>query len=348
MFAVLALLCAGIARAKAEHFEAFKGKRIAVQTGTISGEVAQAVIGDVLLEYYNSQTDCLAALRSGKVDAWATDEPIARFVLIENADLEMVNEKLDSSSTAAVFAKTDAGQALCDQYSAFVDALWADGTMEQIDAIWFGPDDSARTVLDYEALPDTNGTLRMAVDSAILPFAYVKDSRVVGYDVDIAARFCQANGYRLEVVPMSFDGALPSVQTGKCDFAACCITVTEERAESVLFSEPNFSGGTVMAVMKAEEPAAGGITSVAQLNAPSIRLGLPQASAADAAVRDELPEAQVVHYNDNLLGYMDVATGRLDAFVYDEVQMKIALENGIEGVRMLDDFLGPELKGNTD
>lgn len=33
---------------------------------------------------------------------------------------------------------------------------------------------------------------------------------------------------------------------------------------------------------------------------------------------------------------MDVESGRIDAFIYDEVQMKISLENGVKGVRMLD------------
>ena len=129
--------------------------------------------------------------------------------------------------------------------------------MAEIDAAWFGLDEGARTVMDYEALPDTNGTLRMALDTSILPFAYVKDNRVVGYDVDIAARFCQANGYRLEVVPMEFGGVLPAVQTGKCDFAGCCITYTEERAESVLFSSPIYRSGTVLCVLRdGEAPAA--------------------------------------------------------------------------------------------
>ena len=59
-----------------------------------------------------------------------------------------------------------------------------------------------------------------------------------------------ANGYQLEVVPMDFGGMLPSVQSGKCDLGACCIAVTEERKESVLFSGPTYHSGTVLAVLK--------------------------------------------------------------------------------------------------
>ena len=133
--------------------------------------------------------------------------------------------------------------------SAQGDGLWAidaKGRPVRNAMLW----NDTRTVLDYEALPDTKGTLRMAVDTSLLPFAYVKDNRVVGYDVDIAARFCEKNGYRLQVEQMDFAGILPAVQSGKCDFSACCITITEERAESVLFSSPNYHSGTVLTVLK--------------------------------------------------------------------------------------------------
>ena len=231
--------------------EQLSGKRIGVQTGTVSGDVAERVLQDISVQFFNSQTDVLTALRSKKIDAWCTDEPILRFVAIEAPDLLVLDERLDISELAAVFQKSEKGQALRDQYSAFVDRLWEDGTMrDEIDSVWFGTDEEKRTVLDYESLPDPNGTLRLAVDPSVPPFSMMKENRVVGYDVDIAARFCQANGYRLEVVPMVFDGVLSSVQTGKVDFAVCGITVTEERAESVLFSSPTYHSGTALGVLR--------------------------------------------------------------------------------------------------
>jgi polar amino acid transport system substrate-binding protein len=85
------------------------------------------------------------------------------------------------------------------------------------------------------------------------------------------------------------------------------------------------------------------VTSIAQLNDPDIKLGLPLSSAADEAVEDQLPLAQLIHYNDNLLGFMDVAQGRIDAFVYDVIGLKISMENGVTGVRMLDETMDRQL-----
>ncbi len=328
---VLAVRSSDIAASSAEDADGgyqspqdLAGKRVAVQTGTISGEVTQSVVPDVLLDYYNSQTDAMAAVKLGKADAWATDEPLARFMLIENTDL-WIADHMDTSEVAAVFAMTDKGQALRDQYSAFVDGLWADGTMEQIDGIWFGTDEDARTVLDYESLSDTNGTLRMAVDTSIVPFAYVKDNRVVGYDVDIAARFCEANGYRLEVVPMSFDGVLPSVQTGKCDFAACCITVTEERAETVLFSASNYHSGTVVVLRKEDGAAQAGVyTSLSQLNGK--RIGVQTGTSFDSAVSELLPDAEILYFNSKADLNNALLTNKIDAYTVDELVAKAQMQ----------------------
>ncbi len=222
--------------------------RIGVQTGTICGALVESRLPNAKVYYYNTVTDVLAALNAGKLDAGCMDEPMLRFLKIENPQIKILDELLDKSNLAAVFPKTEAGQALCGQYSEFLEKLWADGTMKEIDAVWFGEDDGKRTVIDFANLPATNGTLRMAADLSMAPFTYMKDNKIVGYDVDVAARFCQAYGYGLEIVPMDFGGILPSVQSGKCEFASSCITVTEERAESVLFSSPNYYGGIAVGV----------------------------------------------------------------------------------------------------
>lgn len=319
-------------------YTSYNGKTIAVQTGTISGEQALAVLPDINLVYFNTQTDALTALLTEKVDAYCTDEPVVRFMMIYNPELEIVDGYIDTISLAAIFPKTEAGQELCNQYSAFVDDLWTNGTMEEIDNKWFGSDEDKYNVLDYETLPPINGTLRMAVDTSLVPFVFVRNNRIVGYDVDIAARFCEANGYRLEVVPMDFAGVLPSVQSGKTDFAATCITITEERAESVLFSSPNYKGGTVLAVKKDDKSLvtekSNAYTSLSDLN--GARIGIQTGTTFDEIVLEALPNAQISYFN----SYPDMATAleanKIDGFPGDEPVLQLmAAEN--DRLTILDD-----------
>ena len=313
-------------------FAQFSGKRIGVGVGTTSGQQVEARIPDVILSYYNNQADLLAALRANKIDAWATDETIPKFIMMENDDLMIVDGYLDTFEYAPIFAKTEKGQALRDQYSAFVENLWENGVIQELDEIWYGKDETKRTVLDYEALPDTNGTLRMAVDTSIIPFAYVKDNRVVGYDVDIAARFCREYGYRLAVEPMDFGGILAAVQSGKVDFAACGITVTEERKESVLFGSANYKTGAVLAVLKPEYERT--VNTAHQAETITLdeldgkRIGVQTDTTFDEIVLETLPDAKISYFN----SYPDMAAAleanEIDAFPGDEPVIRLmAAEN---------------------
>lgn len=315
----------------------FNGQRIAVQTGTIFGPLIESKLPDAEVYYFNSIADVMTALDTGKVDAGCMDEPALRFLKIDYPQLVILDGFLEESNLAPVFPKTEAGQALCDQYNEFLEKAWADGTMQEIDDIWFGTDKERQTVLDYSSLPATNGILHMAADLSMVPFTYMKDKRIVGYDVDVAARFCQEYGYRLDVVPMDFGGILPSVQSGKCEFASSCITITEERAESVLFSMPNYYGGVAMAVKKDNDVIASLKTSgtgIATLNdLATARIGVQTGTTFDAIVLESYPDAVISYYNTFPDLVAAIEADKIDAFPGDEPVIRlIASENSSIGI----------------
>ena len=321
--------------------DALNGKRIGVLTGTTCATEAEARLPDATIVHANNMADELAMLRAGKVDAIVSDQIMLRYLQIENDDLEVLTEKLSSISLAPMFTKSEKGRALCEEYNAFVQKLWADGTMEALQEVWLGKDESLRTVLDYEALPDVNGTLTMALDATLMPCAYVKDGRIVGYDVDIAARFCEANGYRLKIVNSSFDGVLASVQNGKCDFASCGITITDERAEIVLFGMPILYSGNTAAVLKQKDAsssasAASGYASVQDLNGK--RIGVQTGTICGALVESRLPNAQVYYYNTVTDVLAALNAGKLDAGCMDEPMLRfLKIEN--PQIKILDELL---------
>ena len=237
--------------------EYLNGKRIGVQTGTSFDAMVKEKLPDAEIEYYNTKADLVAALTGNKIEAFAVDEPVAQLVMHENEQITFLPEYLDEYDFALVFSKNEAGERLRDQFNHFLAQL-PDGTLDALAIKWFGEDETAKTMPDIAALSAKNGTLRLATESGYAPFEYVRDGKVVGYDMELAAMFCQACGYGLEIVDMNYDAVLPAVQTGKCEFAAAGISITPERAETVLFSEPNYSGGVVLAVLKADQLAAAG------------------------------------------------------------------------------------------
>ena len=86
--------------------------------------------------------------------------------------------------------------------------------------------------------------------------------------------------------------------------------------------------------------ADGDIDSLAELNEPGRIVGVSQGSAAELTVRNELPLAGRAYFTDNQTAYLAVAQGKIDAFVFDWNQMRIAMEQGVSGVHLLEETMG--------
>jgi len=250
---------AGTVRTLADMEQASVG----VLSGTLFPEIVGGYLPEAKILIFNSTADEVAALKSGKVDAIALDGPVARNMQAEDDALTVLPELLGSMDFGFVLSKSDAGEALCRELDEYLRGLKADGTLEALQKKWFDSADvSALDTVDYRDLPDTNGTIRLAGTAAYTPFVVRLGALYGGYEVELIAMFCRDRGYALEFFDMSFDAVLSAVQSGRCDIGCDCITITEERRESVLFSEPDYTGGTALLVMQdAPAESAGGFLS---------------------------------------------------------------------------------------
>lgn len=235
----------------------FNGKKIGSATGTTYDVIVRRRLPDVTFSYYNTYSDMVAAMQSGKIAAFACDEPVLRTIMAENDQVTMMPEYLDTFEFGFIFPKNIKGSALCGQMSEFIREVRDGGELEKLEKKWLGGNMDGAEMPDIESLSGENGTLTLAIDALNAPFDFMRGKQYAGYEVELALRFCERYGYALTIRNMDFDAVLTSVQTNKAAFGAATISITEERKQSVLFSEPHFSGGTVLAVLKAQEGVAG-------------------------------------------------------------------------------------------
>ncbi|MBP5159537.1 MAG: transporter substrate-binding domain-containing protein [Lachnospiraceae bacterium] len=227
-------------------------------TGTIFGDIVHEELPDTEILFFNSNADGIAALKSGKVDAIALDGPVALNMAATDEDLTTIPEEIGVTDFAYALAKTSEGEALCENLSAYMRELKSTGVMDELLNKWInGADPLKVEMTDYESLPATNGTIRLAGEAMYAPFFLLADGKYMGYEVEIVAMYCRDRGYALEIMNMNFDAILPAVQSGRCDLGASCISVTEERKETTLFSEPDYTGGTALLVLKDEVSSTG-------------------------------------------------------------------------------------------
>lgn len=103
-----------------------EGKKVSVQTGTTAEEYCMGNGYEVLA--FTANNDAAAALTAGKVDAWVVDNEVA-LAMAPELDLTVLDEAMTSEPYAFAFQK---GSDLLAPFNEALDALLADGTVEQI------------------------------------------------------------------------------------------------------------------------------------------------------------------------------------------------------------------------
>ena len=65
----------------------------------------------------------------------------------------------------------------------------------------------------------------------------------VGYDIDLIRAIADKAGYDIKVVNMGFDALIPALGMGVVDVVAAGVTITEERAKRVDFTNETLLHG---------------------------------------------------------------------------------------------------------
>lgn len=218
--------------------------KIGVYTGSEYDKLLEQKLVDSIPAYYNSYSDEISALKSGKIDAFLTDEPLAKEILKNNSGLKILEEKLTEDSYA--FAINPKENELKKEIDNVILSMKEDGTLSKFQEKWFGEDESIKELETYDY--KIKDTIRFATVSGSAPFAYMKNNKIVGYDIEVINYIGYKLGYKIEIVEMAFEGMIAAISSGKVDMAGCSIIVTEDRKKSVIFSEPNYTGGIVLIV----------------------------------------------------------------------------------------------------
>ena len=96
-------------------------------------------------------------------------------------------------------------------------------------------------------------TLVMATNAAFPPYEFKDGENFAGIDVEIAEKIAEKLGMTLEIQDVDFGSIIDGVATGKYDMGMAGLTVTEERKQSVNFSETYATGIQVIIVKDGSE-----------------------------------------------------------------------------------------------
>lgn len=164
--------------------------------------------------------------------------------------------------------------------------------------------------------PLADGVLTIGMDLRWAPFE-TKDANgdPAGISVDFALELGQYLGVEVEIVDLEFGSLIASLNTREIDLILASMSITEERAEAINFSDPYFYFPLITVlnqdfqdlnnVMTKEELFA--ISGVRYVGPRSfVSLSIPEAEALNPVI---------LEVNDASAAILEVITGNSDAFI---------------------------------
>lgn len=153
------------------------------------------------------------------------------------------------------------------------------------------------------------GTLQVCSDVPYPPFEYFDgDGNVVGFDIDIAESIAESMDTELEIVQTGFEGIQSGValDSNTCDIAISGMTITEERAGNMLFSDPYLDDNLGLLAATAAD-----VSSLDDLEGLAVGV---QADTTGATYAEE-QGYEVREYSDSGLLIQGLESGQVDAAI---------------------------------
>ncbi|MCF6313005.1 MAG: transporter substrate-binding domain-containing protein [Verrucomicrobiales bacterium] len=120
----------------------------------------------------------------------------------------------------------------------------------------------------------------------------------------------------LKIEDIAWDGIIPSLQSGKIDLIISSMTRTDERAQAIDFSDPYVSNGLCMLVAK-NSP----YKNIDDLQESTAKVTVKLATTGHLYAQAELEGVELIVLDEASMCALEVAQGKADAFIYDQISI---------------------------
>lgn len=194
-----------------------------------------------------------------------------------------------------------------------------------------GEDNSLQNVLD-------NGKLVLGLDATFKPMGFTDENdNVVGFDIDVAEEVCKRLGVKLETYGVNWETKEIDLDAGTIDCIWNGLSVSEERKEKMLMSDPYMRNEMIFVVAKDSD-----IKSLADLSGKTI--AVQNGSTAQEILNDSDVGKSAGAINElatNVEALNQLNMNMCDAVFLDSVVADYEINAGAE-VKKLDEGLEPE------
>jgi lysine-arginine-ornithine-binding protein len=192
-----------------------------------------------------------------------------------------------------------------------------------------------------------SGELRVGTDATYPPFESAEGGDFTGFDIDLAKAIARELGVKARFINAGFDGIFPALQNGTFDAVMSSVTITPERSASMLFSDPYYDSGQLIAVSESTQ----GVSSPDDLKGKRVGVQINTTAQFELEKKEGVTVAK---YNTIDLALLDLRNRRIDAVVGDAPVLKYMIFQSFRelktvGRRFTDEKFGIAVaQGNED
>lgn len=222
---------------RADGPEDLKGHTVSCLGGSLADLSFDEYAKGAVKQIYNSESDLFMALDNGKSDFLVMDSIFVVGLDKEAHPIEAAYSVNSLSGNVGVaFRKTDSE--FCRQFNEFLAQIKADGTHAAMTDRWMTDNIHTSELPEIESY--TDGDPMKVGLMAGLPFCFIKNGEWVGFEVEMMRRFAAYLHRPIQIETYEFSSLMAGLKTGVIDVWCSFISINEERAREVLFSDPYF------------------------------------------------------------------------------------------------------------
>ncbi|SDB50424.1 polar amino acid transport system substrate-binding protein [Desulfonatronum thiosulfatophilum] len=156
------------------------------------------------------------------------------------------------------------------------------------------------------------GALRVGFDTFVPWAMQDKTGEFIGFEIDVARRFAEDLGVRVELVPTAWRGIIPALMTGKFDLLIGGMSIRADRAQQVYFSMPYYFTGQSLV---AHRDKAAGFTTLEDFNNSGVIIVARTGTTAQRAAETFFPDAQRKYFEKEPQAVQELLMGRAHALI---------------------------------
>lgn len=165
------------------------------------------------------------------------------------------------------------------------------------------------------------GTLVCGTLGTAEPFSFAdpQTRQIVGYDLDLCQAIATDLGVELEMKPISVEARIPELVQGRVDIVAGNLGYSPERAKQIDYSNAYFVSLQKLLIATNSE-----FTTIDDL--ANAKISAPKGSSSERFVREILPEATLLTFQDPPSAFLALAQSKVDAMILSEINAQKFIE----------------------